>query len=84
MSPPLQGYFQGCGGGGVFKFGPVNVVLAGILDKGKRGPLRFRALQATRVMIQILSGSFSHPQPLSLPILLSEPGSERKVLTKET
>ena len=30
------------------------------------------------------SGSFFHPQPLSLLILLSEPGSERKVLTKET
>ena len=32
----------------------------------------------------IVSGSLFHPQPLSLLILLSEPGSERKVLTKET
>ena len=31
-----------------------------------------------------LSGSFFHPQPPSLLILLPEPGSERKVLTKET
>ena len=30
------------------------------------------------------SGPFFHPQPPSLPILLPEPGSERKVLTKET
>ena len=30
------------------------------------------------------SGSFFYPQPLSLLILLSEPGSERKVLAKET
>ena len=31
-----------------------------------------------------VSGSFCHPQPPSLLILLPEPGSERKVLTKET
>ena len=31
-----------------------------------------------------VSGSFFHPQPPSLLILLSEPGSERKVLTKES
>ena len=30
------------------------------------------------------SRSFFHPQPPSLPILLSEPGSASKVLTKET
>ena len=30
------------------------------------------------------SGSFFHPQPPSLLILLAEPGSERKLLTKET
>ena len=30
------------------------------------------------------SGSFFHSQPPSLPILLSEAGSKRKVLTKET
>ena len=30
------------------------------------------------------SGSFFHPQPPSLLILLLEPGSERKVLAKET
>ena len=32
----------------------------------------------------LYSGSFFHPKPPSLPILLPEPGSERKVLTKET
>ena len=31
-----------------------------------------------------LSGSVFHPQPPSLLILLSQPGSERKVLTKES
>ena len=30
------------------------------------------------------SGPFFHPQPPSLLFLLLEPGSERKVLTKET
>ena len=35
-------------------------------------------------IITKISGSFFHPQPPSLLILLSEPGSERKVLTKET
>ena len=42
------------------------------------------ASMVMRSSLSFLSGSFIHPQPPSLPILLSEPGSESKVLTKET
>ena len=35
-------------------------------------------------LLHLVSGSFFHPQPPSLLIVLSPPGSERKVLTKET
>ena len=48
---------------------------------------KFLAKFGTKFLANILglfSGSFCHPQPPSLPILLPEPGSERKVLTKET
>ena len=49
------------------------------------GPPRQAPLEMHAFVLWVRkSGSFFHPQPPSLLILLSEPGSERKVLTKET
>ena len=57
-------------------------------DKAKRRQLQQERMssQERRQLKQNhnFSGFFFHPQPPSLLILLSEPGTERKVLTKET
>ena len=68
---------------------PKPVLLLGGEDKNTnsaycchRGPKNIFCRTTWRWCLK--SGSFLHPQPPSLLILLLEPGSERKVLTKET
>ena len=51
-----------------------------ILNESQNAPLRGPLVGTLSEILS--SGSFFHPQPPSLLILLREPGSERKVLTK--
>ena len=58
-----------------------------LMELFKARSVQFGALPAASEQLFTkprLSGSFFHPQPPSLPIILPEPGSEREVLTKET
>ena len=68
-------------GGGVEKFVPSFSLR---FEGGKGCPRNSAGISWTPEGVQKVSGPFFHPQPPSLLFLLSEPGSERKVLTKET